>query len=236
MKVIDSATEIFQEIAGINGMDINSVVLYGNDLYLDTEEADDYKVLIVVEHIDLEITRKLKKALKKQKSLNLSNPLILELGEIEGMMDSVPQLFLNILVHYQTIYGKTLFKGLSAISQEHLRAHTERVLRDSLFQGRIELITGMGDKDEMVLRLEKLLDILYCSIRMFHLIKKPWLTMENEHMESFYNEFPVAKQRFGDLNREKISDIDLYALEEIGYSIILQGIRPMLDNVDNMGP
>lgn len=236
MKVIDSVTEIFQEIAGLDGMDITSVVLYGNDLYLDTEEADDYNILIVVEHIDLEITRRLKKALLKPDSLNLSNPLILELEEIEGMMDSVPQLFLNILVHYQTIYGKTLFKGLSAISQEHLRAHTERVLRDCLFQGRIELITGMGDKDEMVLRLEKLLDILYCSIRMFHLIKKPWLTMENEHMESFYNEFPVAKDRFGDLNREKISDIDLYALEEIGYSIILEGIRPMLDNVDKMGP
>lgn len=236
MKVIDWATEMFQEIVKGDEMDITSVVLYGNDLYLDTEEAEDYNVLIVVEHINLDTTRKLKDSLLKQDPSNLSDPLILELEEIEGMMDSVPQLFLNILVHYQTIYGKTLFKGLSAISQEHLRAHTERVLRDCLFQGRIELISGMGDKDEMVLRLENLLDILYCSIRIFHLIKKPWLTMENEHMESFYNEFPVAKDMFGDLNREKISDLKLHDLEEIGYSIILEGIRPMLDNVDKMGP
>ena len=236
MKVIDKATEIFQEIAKEDDMDITSVVLYGNDLYLDTDEADDYNVLIVVENINLDITRKLKKILLKQDPLKLSNPLILELNEIEGMMDSVPQLFLNILVHYQTIYGKTLFKGLSAISQEHLRAHTERVLRDHLFQGRIELISGMGDINEMVSRLENLWEILYCSIRMFHLIKKPWLTIEKEHMESFYNEFPVAKESFGDFDRKKMVDMKLDDLEKIGYSIVLEGIRPMLDNVDKMGP
>ncbi len=236
MKVIDKATEIFEEIAKEYDMDITSVVLYGNDLYLDTDEADEYKVLIVVEHVDLDMTRRLKKVLLKQDFLDLANPLILELSEIEGMMDSVPQLFLNILVHYQTIYGKTLFKGLSAISQEHLRAHTERVLRDYLFQGRIELISGMGDVDEMAIRLENLWDILYCSIRMFHLIKKPWLTMEDEHMESFYKEFPVSKKRFGSFDRKKISGMILNDLEEIGYSIVLEGIRPMLDNVDKMGP
>jgi len=235
MKVIELANDIAERMEEEIGPSLVSVVLYGRDMYMEKNEAQDYNFLIILEKLDLPIMKKIRTLLEKSE-LKITNPLIIERVEMEGMMDSVPICFLDILISFQTISGKPLLKGLSSLSQEHLRAQTERFLRESLCRGRMNLIEGMGKEELLRSNVEELRETFLRSIKMYHLINKPWLIEEEEHLTSFFSDFPAAVNSLQGKLEKNLSEIDEKGLEELGYSLINDGIGPMLRNVDELGP
>ena len=59
---------------------------------------------------------------------------------------------------------------------------------------------------------------------------------EEEHLTSFFSDFPAAVNSLQGKLEKDLSEIDEKGLEELGYSLINDGIGPMLRNVDELGP
>ena len=236
MSVIKISEEIAQKLEKSLGKDLVSVVVYGNDINREMREASDYNMLLVLENITEENYQRIHDVMREEEEGDFTRPLVMSVREIDGMMDSVPETFLEIMLSYQTVYGKSLFKGLSSLNQEYLRSQTERSLREYLFCSRILYMKGLGDKREMMDSLLNISDLLYKSIRVYHILSKPWINEEQEHMGSFLDEFPDGSLYIKELMKGDISKMDMDSLKRIGYSCISSGIKPILDKVDEMGP
>ena len=236
MKVVQIVENLSKELTSELDTNIISLVAYGRDIQKDIDKATEYSMLIVVEDLTIDTHRKVYDLLKDKQVGELSNPLIIQSDEIDGMMDSVPETFIDILLSYQTVHGKPLFKGLAHINQEHLRAQTERSLREYLFESRVLLMRGLRGKKELLRSLYELKSLLCKSIKIYHVLSKPWITEDSEHRSNFFQEFPegavwIKKLLIDDL--EGMSDEDL---EKIAFAVINDGIKPILFKVDEMGP
>lgn len=236
LSVINVAERISANLEDKVGTDLVSVVVYGNDINREMKEASDYNLLVVLKIISEENYQKIHEVMGNSKEGDFTRPLVMAEDEIDGMMDSVPETFLEIMLSYQTVYGKTLFKGLSSLNQEYLRSQTERSLREYLFCARILYVKGLADKDEMMDSLLNISDLLYKSIRVYHILSKPWIGDEQEHMDSFFEEFPEGSLEIKKLVKGEISEQEFESLKKIGFYCMTQGIKPILDKVDEMGP
>ena len=236
MKVVDTVQEIAKELEKRIDTKIISAVAYGNDIYMEMGDANDYNMLLVIEKCDLTIAMKISKFLKDREIGNLKKPLIVEKDEIEGMMDSVPQSILDILLSYQTAYGEQIIKGLSSISHEYLRAQTERSLRENICKARLLLIEWLGEGESKIYNILVIRDIFLRSLIMYHLLTKPWLTENEEHLDSFYDEFKSSKETIRALFHENVLEEGDLTLGKLCFSSINNGIVLLMHKVDEMGP
>lgn len=236
VKVVQMVENLSKELADELNTNIISMVAYGRDIQKDIEKASDYSMLIAVEELNIDTHRKVQSVLKNKQVGDLINPLIIQSDEIEGMMDSVPETFIDILLSYQTVYGKPLFKGLAHINQEHLRAQTERSLREYLFESRILLMKGLRSKKDIIRSLYQMKDLLCKSIKIYHVLSKPWITEDSEHRSDFFQEFPEGSMWIKKLLIDDLDGMTTEDLEKIAFSVINEGIKPILFKVDEMGP
>jgi hypothetical protein len=236
MNVIEKGEMIVKEIADNIDGEIISAVVWGSDIHGELKESMDCNLVIVFDKIDGKKMETVGKIIKKSGGPCIEVPLLVEMGEIEGMMDSVPVSFLNILMSYQTIYGRSLFKGLSSLNHEHLRAQTEQSLRENLFHARRRLYKGFSNKAHMIKEIEMMRGLLKRSIQLYCILKKPWLVTDEEKWSAFFEDFES-----GDIYLKKYHNSDLSSLSEdelikTGFSIIDHGIKPLLTFVDEIGP
>jgi len=236
MNVIEMGEMIVKEIADNIDGEIISAVVWGSDIHGELKEAMDCNLVIVFDRIDGKKLETVGSIIKEKGGSCMDAPLLVEMDEIEGMMDSVPVSFLNILMSYQTIYGRSLFKGLSSLNHEHLRAQTEQSLRENLFHARKRLYKGFSDRKNMVKEIEMMRGLLKRSIQLYCILKKPWLVNDEEKWSAFFDDFES-----GDIYIKKYHNSDLSSLTEddlkkLGFSIIDHGIKPLLTFVDEIGP
>ncbi|MFO8050303.1 MAG: hypothetical protein R6V01_01220 [Thermoplasmatota archaeon] len=236
MSIIETGERIAKELDEAIGSKIISAVVYGEDIQKEEGEDKDCSLLIVLEKVDLPTMEILNEKLEELGVDCLKSPLVIEMGEIEGMTDSVPPTFLNIMISYQTVYGSSLFKGLSSINHEHLRAQTEQSLREDLFCARHKFLKGLRSEEEMRRTAGEIRDTFKRSLKLYYLVKKPWITDLKEKWETFLKDFNVedpwiTRSREMDLSKAGIDD-----LKKISSALIDNGLKPLLDKVDKMGP
>ena len=236
LNVVDVVRDLAQGLDGAIDTRVISAVAYGTDIYMDLEEAVDYNMLLIVEHYDLGTARKIGSFLRDKEIGNLKVPLVMEREEILGMVDSVPQSFIEILMGFQTVYGDQLITGLSSISQEYLRAQTERNLRESICTSRQVFFRWLTDKESNRDNMLLIKDIFMKSLNMYHILTKPWLTEEEEHVNAFFEEFQESRGPLEKFLKSDPSSLPEDEAEQICFTAINDGIVPLMRKVDNMGP
>lgn len=236
MKIVEAMEKAVREMDNKDELGILSIVAYGIDIHKDISKAHDYNILFVVKDLDLNIINSIHEYIKRNEVKFLDCALIMEKVELEGMMDSVPETFLQILISFQTLYGNQPFLNLSSISHEHLRAQTERCIRESLCRSRMSLMNGLNDKSIMLDSIKHIKDMMDVSIKLYHILSKPWITEAIEHRESFREEFPGVTVWMDMLERNDIENLSHQILSSLAHNMIHEGIKPMLMRVDEMGP
>ena len=236
MTIVEIGEKIAKDIDKKIGGKIISAVVFGTDIHSEPHEGMDCNLVLVLDKVDQQALERIENVVGASGLKCMSTPILVEYGEIEGMMDSVPVSFLNILVSYQTIYGKSIFKGLSSINHEHLRAQTEQSLRENLFLARKRLYRAFSAKKDMVMEIEMMRGLLKRSIQMYCILQKPWLTEDQEKWDAFFEEFQsedvwLKKYYMSDLKR-----LNKDELKKLGFSIVDFGIKPLLQKVDELGP
>jgi len=236
MSATEMGGKLAKDIDGLIDGEVVSAVVFGSDIYTDPKEGMDCNLVLVLDKVDQLALEVIGSVLKDAGRACLTAPLVVEFGEVEGMMDSVPVSFLNILVSYQTVYGKPIFKGLQTINHEHLRAQTEQTLRENLFNARRRLYTSFTMENHMTKQIEMMRGLLKRSIQLYYILKKPWLSDPQEKWDAFFEEFQtddVWLKKYYNEDLENLSDDDL---KKLGFSIVDHGIKPLLQKVDELGP
>ena len=236
MKVIEVMERIISEMDSKDSLGISSVVAFGTDIQKDLRNAYDYNLLFVVNDVDLNIIKGIHDYIRDQEINGLERILVMEKAEIGGMVDSVPETFLQMLISFQTLYGPQPFNNLSSISHEHLRAQTERCIRESLCRARIQLVAGLCSQGEMVEAIMRIRELMDLTIKLFHILSRPWITDDKEHRDAFKEEFPGVSVWIDMLDRENMDKMDQQLLQSLAHNLINEGLKPMLMRVDEMGP
>lgn len=236
MTVVDLGEKIAKEIDSMIEGNVISAVVYGTDIYIDPKDATDCNMIIVLDMIEISDLEKIYKTTEDMVKYCTRVPLVVEQSEIEGMEDSVPASFLDVLSSYQTVYGKSLFKGLSTINHEHLRAQVEQRIRESLFAAKRCMIKGMKGGKTLDAELERIKSLLRRSLHLYLILKKPWLTEEDDKWSSFIEEFAPdniwLKQNFDEDPKNMTQDDKV----KLSFEITERGIKPLLTRVDELGP
>jgi hypothetical protein len=236
MNIIESGELMATEIAKVLPDRIVSALVYGSDIGKAGVSALDCSLVLVFDSIDLPLLEKVKVIMSACDVPCLKTPLIVQTDEIEGMMDSVPAGFLDILLSYQTVYGRSIFKGLSSINHEHLRAQTEQRLRENLFTARKAMLHGLRGRVELENQFRSIRELFRRSLQIYSVLNKPWLTDEEDRWNTFLEEFhPKGTEirRTFDVDLSRISDEEL---KKLTLEIINEGFKPLLCKVDEMGP
>ena len=174
MSIIEIGGKIAKEIdEKIDGKVISAVV-YGTDIQKDAETAKDCNMVFILDHVGMKEITIIHNVIEECNLECAKSPLIIEESEIEGMGDSVPTSCLDVLSSYQTIFGRSVFKGLSTINHEHLRAQVEQRIRESLFSARRGLMRGYTGGKKMDQELVHMKNLLKRSLNLYMILKKPW--------------------------------------------------------------
>ena len=236
MNVIETGERISKEIDEKIDFNIISAVVYGSDIHSEPREGMDCNLVLVLDRIDAKTLEIIESVIKNSGAPSMAPPLLVEMSEIEGMMDSVPLSFLNILVSYQTVYGRSIFKGLSSINHEHLRAQTEQSLRENLINARRRLSRSFNTDVEVHREIDMMRGLLKRSIQLYCILKKPWLTEDREKWEAFFEDFPTDDIWLKRHHDSELRSLPVEDLRKFGFSLIDHGIKPILKKVDEMGP
>ncbi|GEM_PF-3874180 len=236
MKTIELGEKIAREIDEKIKSSVISAVVYGFDIHGDSDDAKDCNMVIVLDHIGLEEIQKVHEALQENMTHCTKTPILVEYSEIEGMGDSVPSSFLDVLTSYQTVYGKSLFKGLSSINHEHLRAQVEQKLRENLLQARTSILKGYVGGKKLDQELVRIKNLFNRSLHMYMILKKPWLVKETEKWSSFLDEFSPDNIWLRTYYVKDLGSMDDDEKRNLSAAIVEAGIKPLLTRVDELGP
>ncbi|MGA1866399.1 MAG: hypothetical protein ACMUFK_02900 [Thermoplasmatota archaeon] len=234
--VIDAGGRISKEIDDAISGNVVSAAVYGTDINSKPKKGMDCNMVLVLDKIDEETLIAIDRVIKGSGFPFCGSPLLVETSEIEGMMDSVPISFLNILVSYHTVYGRSIFKGLSSINHEHLRAQTEQFLREKLFDARRTMYDLFSSDEGMTEGIEKMRSFLRRSVQLYYILGKPWLTSDAERWDAFFEDFGIEDALLKKYHEGGLGPLSKDDLRKLGLSIIQNGIKPVLKRVDEMGP
>ena len=236
MSIIEIGGKIAKEIdEKIDGKVISAVV-YGTDIQKDAETAKDCNMVFILDHVGMKEITIIHNVIEECNLECAKSPLIIEESEIEGMGDSVPTSCLDVLSSYQTIFGRSVFKGLSTINHEHLRAQVEQRIRESLFSARRGLMRGYTGGKKMDQELVHMKNLLKRSLNLYMILKKPWLTEEREKWDAFMDEFSPDNLWLRNYFIKDLGSMDDEEKRNLASAIIEDGIKPLLKMVDDMGP
>jgi hypothetical protein len=236
MTILEMGEKIAKEIDDKIDGKVISAVVYGTEIQGDPDKAKDCNMVIVLDKVGLRELKIVEEIAQSQKLDCVKTPLVLELADIEGMGDSVPYSILDVFTSYQTVYGKSFFKGISSISHEHLRAQMEQMLRENLITARKRLMKALKEGGRIDDEIIYIKNILKRCIKYYMIFQKPWLTDDSDKWVDFLDEFNPSNILLRDLSMNdptKLSQADKFKLAS---AFIEDGIKPLLKKVDEMGP
>jgi hypothetical protein len=236
MTIVEMGEKIAKEIDDKIEGNVISAVVYGSDIRGEPDENLDHNMVLVLDHVGMKELIQIRSVMNENMYEWMKTPLIVELMEIEGMGDSVPSSFLDVLSSYQTVYGKSLFKGLNAINHEHLRAQIEQRLRESLFSARRALLRGMVGGKVLDQELILIRNLMKRGLNLYLILKKPWLTEESEKWNSFIEEFSPDDMMLRNFFNKPLEQMNDEEKRSLSSSILDNGLKPLLSKVDEMGP
>ncbi|UCH89328.1 MAG: hypothetical protein JSV49_01385 [Thermoplasmata archaeon] len=167
----------------------------------------------------------------------IEGPYIAVLQDLEGMSDSVPDELLDVTLNYKLLAGEDVLKSLPQLDREHMRAQAELAVRRYIFTLRWTLTHVLKDYGQLEGYLNNLAFYCQLAIQVYHRLSHPKIVKKEQHLKTFYDEFPEGKEcmeilmnyAYGDasmLDREPV-DLITCALDTI--------LLPLLRKIDEMG-
>jgi hypothetical protein len=236
MTILEMGEQLAAEIDDRIPGKVVSAVIYGTEIQGDPDEAKDCNMVIVLDHIGLEEMEIIHDIMKEHRKDCVKEPLILEQPDVEGMGDSVPHAVLDVFTSYQTVFGRSFFKGISSFSHEHLRAQMEQMLRENLITARKRFMKALSGGKSLDNELIYIKNILKRCIKYYMIFQKPWLTDEGEKWIDFLEEFNPNNLVLRDLSMGDPSKMSQEDKLKLASAYIEDGIKPLLKKVDEMGP
>lgn len=236
MTILEMGEKLAKEIDERIEGNVVSAVIYGTEIQGDPDKAKDCNMVIVLDHVGLDEMKAIHDIVNEHKDECVKEPLVLEKPDIEGMGDSVPHSILDVFTSYQTVYGKSFFKGISSFSHEHLRAQMEQMLRENLITARKRFNKALKGGKRVDDELIYIKNILKRCIKYYMIFQKPWLTDEGEKWVDFLEEFNPNNIVLRDLSMNDPSRLSEEDKLKLASAYIEDGIKPLLKKVDEMGP
>jgi hypothetical protein len=205
------------------------------------------KLFIVVKSFDENCLVKLSLIFsnwKKRLGPQLESPIITEPLELRGILDSIPEKILELKNNYKIVAGEDLQELSAEPEFEYLRAQAELAIRHHVYSLRHDLFDVLFSKKSMEDYLKQLWVFCISTLRNYHRLVEPELNTTQEHIQSFYDEFPQGKPALGELlekfyqvlNNRPVDSIGKANLFKLSIGIARNVLQPMLIKVDNMGP
>jgi hypothetical protein len=238
MASMEQAKEIAKEIQEILGSNHVSTMVHGQFLdYGESDGASNIPLLIVVKKFDEGASLKIFKVLKKWSRIGVETPYVAELDDLSGMLDSIPSKLLDIKTKYVVLEGQDILELKTEPEFEYLRAQVELEIRRTIYNLRHDLIDVMLRKIAIDAYLKNLALACLASIKSYHLVLKPEIKSNNQHLEYFYREFPTGKKYLTSLlevvyAKERSQESDLL---ELITNVIDEVVQPLLVKVDQAG-
>ena len=239
MDPIDVASDVADEIHKALQENLLSALLYGQPLTPTTykEGISTIPLFVIVKQFDVNTAKKLSEITLKWRDKGIEGPYVAELVDLEGMSDSVPDELLDITVNYRVLQGDdVLSKIIPKMDYEHSRAQAELAVRRYIYTLRWTLIQSLHDKKQMMGFLNNLAFYCQLSIRLYHRITAREFKTTEDHIDSFYREFPEGeedlKMLFDHVHLNKPLEIDPV---ELSTSTIDSVLQSLLNKIDEMG-
>jgi len=144
--------EIVEDLQGIYGEALQSVILYGSGARGDyVAGKSDINFLVVLAESDAGDLEKILPMIPKWKKRAVATPLFMTKALIGSSVDVYPVEFLNMKRHYQVVHGEDALKDL-VFEKRALRLQCERELKGKLMLLRTRFLET-ADKAENLQRL-----------------------------------------------------------------------------------
>jgi len=236
MDPIEVAGKVAEEIQEILGDNHISTLVFGAPVVGNyVEGKTKIPVFTVVDKFDVECAKKIAKIASKWSIQDIEGPYVVEMDDIEGMSDSIPEELLDIMMNYQVLEGMDVIKAMPKINQEHLRAQAELAVRRYIYNLRWRLTQVIGNETEMESYLNNLAFYSQLSIRIYHRLTYPWIKSTEEHLEKFVEDFPDSKDHLKELLNHVYRSEDLKTEPiELSTKLINTVLQPMLVAIDAM--
>jgi len=144
--------EIVEDLKGIYGEALQSVILYGSGARGDyVAGKSDINFLVVLAESDAGDLEKILPMIPKWKKRAVATPLFMTKALIGSSVDVYPVEFLNMKRHYQVVHGEDALKDL-VFEKRALRLQCERELKGKLMLLRTRFLET-ADKAENLQRL-----------------------------------------------------------------------------------
>ncbi len=236
LTILELGENLAKEIDSRIDGHVVSAVVFGTEIQGDPDKAKDCNMVIVLDHVGLEEMRIICEVITDHKEECIKDPLILEQADIEGMGDSVPHAVLDVFTSYQTVFGRSFFKGISSFNHEHLRAQMEQMLRENLITARKRLTIALKKEGRIDDEIINIKNILKRCIKYYMIFQKPWLTDEGEKWVDFLEEFNPNNMFLRDHSLNDPSKLSTEEKYRLASAYIEDGIKPLLKKIDEMGP
>ena len=233
IEVAGKAAVEIQEVLGDNHI---STLVFGAPVIGNfVEGKTKIPVFTVVEKFDVECANKISGIAKKWSLKDIEGPYIVEMDDIEGMSDSIPEELLDIMMNYQVLEGMDVIKAMPKLNQEHMRAQAELAVRRYIYNLRWRLTQVIGNEKETEAYLSNLAFYSQLSIRIYHRLTYPWIKSTEEHLEKFVVDFADSKDCLKELLNHVYRSEDLKTDPvELSTQIINTVLQPMLKAIDAM--
>ena len=144
--------EIVEDLKGIYGEALQSVILYGSGARGDyVAGKSDINFLVVLAESDAGDLEKILPMIPKWKKRAVATPLFMTKALIGSSVDVYPVEFLNMKRHYQVVHGEDVLKDL-VFEKRALRLQCEREMKGKLMLLRTRFLET-ADKAENLQRL-----------------------------------------------------------------------------------
>ena len=132
---------LVKELAGVSA---KALTLFG-PIAAGSFDADRHtaRSVLVVEHVDFSVLRRLAEHGVKLGKVKISAPLIMTPGYIKTSLDTFPLEFIEIKQQHVTVFGTDYFEDLS-FEDAHIRLQCERELKTVLIGLRQGLLAAAG--------------------------------------------------------------------------------------------
>ncbi len=236
MDPLEQAGKVADEIQQALGDNHISTLVFGAPVVGNYMEGKTkIPIFNVVEKFDTECAKKMSVIAKKWSINDIEGPYIVEMDDIEGMSDSIPEELLDVMMNYQVLEGMDVIKAMPKLNQEHLRAQAELAVRRYIYNLRWRLTQVIGNEKEMDAYLNNLAFYSQLSIRIYHRLTYPWIKSTEEHLEKFVEDFPDSKDHLKELlNHIYMSEELTTDPVELSTSLIDTVLQPMLVAIDAM--
>ncbi len=238
MDPIRKATAFADDVEEALGKNHICTAVYGPPVVGNYKEGKSkIPVFIAVNNFDSDTVQSLTNVFQRWKSEGIDIPMVVELTDLEGMSDSVPDELVEVTMNYKIVRGNDILRVLPEMDYEHARAQAELAVRRYLLLLRSQLLESLGHPEKLEAYLKSMAFYCQISMQLYYRVLDQKFNSPAELEEEFYKDFPEAKEDFEILSNYCYGDGTNLSKEplELIASTLNTFMQPILKKIDELG-